>query len=82
VGAVTPLKVSPAPTFFGPSSAALDSSSCFSVLPTSACLNGLSQHANHCFQNLAVCFGEVHGILDKTVRNSRQRQPFKSFWHF
>src|ERR1700729_1201538 len=50
------------PTFFGLSSAAPIPSSWFSLLSTSARLNRFSQHANHCFQNLAVCFGQVHAV--------------------
>src|SRR5260370_15626072 len=82
VGAVMPLKESPAPTSFRPSSAALNLSSYCSSLCTRTCLNGGAQHANHRFKDLAVIFREVRWVLDKAIWYAWQRQALKSGWNF
>ncbi len=84
VGAVDPFKDSPAPTFSGPFSAAPLPSSWCVLLPASTRLYRRAQQADHSFQNLAVCFGKVRWVLDKTVRHPRKRQTLKSArdWNF
>src|SRR5439155_12683405 len=77
-GTVTPSQTSPVPALCGPISAALLPSSSRVLLPASTYLNRSSQHANHCFQDLAVRFCKVCGVLDETVGHSGQRQAFVS----
>src|SRR5438552_11318228 len=81
-GTVTPLKVSPVPTFFGPSNAALQPFSRCSSLCIRTRLNGGAQHANHRFEDLAVSFREVRWVLDKAIWYAWQRQALKSDWNF
>jgi hypothetical protein len=71
----SPVKSSPATAwFFRPTSAALLPSSLMFLLSSNAPLRVCSENANNCIKRRTLRFCEVHGILNKGVRNS-------SNWH-